>query len=166
MPTHFIMLSFAYVALLNFYIIFSSKECEDFIFLEGENDTYGYLHINNSRLELMEGGPKGEHIYAANLSSLFFFNWFDRTVNDLPMDLVANNGDYRRAHGTINITFLCGFGGLFRQNHTKDAVVANHAQNLDLLYILFVIPLLIPLFATNPQLRRYFKVPQSEPATI
>ena len=151
------MLSFAYVALVNFFIIFNSENCKHFLFLEGENDTYGYLHINETRLELMEGGPYGREIYASNLSSLFAFNWFERSVNDTEMDLISSEGDYTRIRGAVNISFLCGFEGLYQSQYKEDNLLEKGNHNLQLLYILFVIPLLSPLLLKlQPKFRQLY----------
>ena len=154
------MLSLAYVALVNFFIIFNSDNCDDFLFLEGENDTYGYLHINNTLLELMEGGPYGREIYTANISSLFLFNWAERTVNETKMELVFNQGNYQRVDGMANISFLCGFNGLYQSNKSAVAIEkGNHS--LKLLYILLIFPLLSPLLA-KPEFRQLFYKPVSQ----
>ena len=158
------MLSLVYVALVNFYIIFNSDNCDNFLFLEGENDTYGYLHINNTRLELMEGGPYGREIYTANISSSFLFNWAERTVNESKMELVFNQGNYHRVDGVANISFLCGFNGLYQSN--KSAITSekgNHSLNL--LYILLVFPLLSPL-VVKPEFRRLFYKPVSQETQV
>ena len=115
------------------------------------------LRINETRLELMEGGPYGREIYSSNLSSLFAFNWFERSVNDSKMDLIFSQGDYTRVDGAVNISFLCGFGGLYQSQHKEDKLVEKGSQNLQLLYILFVIPLLSPLLLKlQPQLRQLY----------
>ena len=150
------MLSLAYVALFNYYIIFNSNKCEHFMFLEGENATYGYLHINNTRLELMEGGKYGQNVYATNLSSSFVFNWIDRSVNDSKMVLVSTDGYYARSQGSVNISFLCGFGGLYQSLDKEAAIVEIENQNLDVLYILFILPLLSPLLLLQRQFRQVY----------